>query len=131
VTMTASETFVLNLGPGAPAAPLSENRVGKHWAKRRSATRPWLEKAWAVALEEKLPQKVNARSARVRLVIPFRTRQQRDPSNYIGTVCKATVDGLVYARVWPNDSPDYVEVLEPECVLGGDAFVEITIKERP
>jgi hypothetical protein len=120
---------MLNLGPGAPAAPLSENRVGKHWGKRRTATRPWFEKAWAVALEEKLPRKVHGRPAQVRLVIPFRTRQHRDPSNYVGTVCKAAIDGLVKARVWPNDTPEYVEVLEPRCVIGGDALVEITLKE--
>lgn len=53
----------------------------------------------------------------VRVVIQFRTNHKRDPHNYVGTVVKSIIDGLVLANVWPDDNSMWVEVLEPQCLV--------------
>lgn len=62
----------------------------------------------------------------VQVTIPFATNRRRDPSNYVGTVVKAIVDGLVLAGMWPDDNPDWVTVVEPLCVMGSEVVVRIT-----
>lgn len=49
----------------------------------------------------------------VRMKLPFTRRGRRDMSNYVATVVKATVDGLVDAGVWPDDDYRHVRVIEP------------------
>ena len=49
----------------------------------------------------------------VELVLPFIRGGRRDLSNYVGTVVKAVVDGLVDAGVWPDDDGRHVRVVEP------------------
>lgn len=66
---------------------------------------------------------------RVKVTIPFPQRRRRDPSNYIGTVVKAIVDGLVLVGVWPDDTPDWVEVVEPVLRIGGQ-LTEVLLEER-
>lgn len=43
----------------------------------------------------------------------FHTNRRRDPHNYIGTVCKSLIDGLVLAGLWPDDNPEWITVREP------------------
>jgi hypothetical protein len=66
----------------------------------------------------------------VQVAIPFRTNQRRDPHNYVGTVVKAIVDGLVRAGVWPDDNPDWVTVLEPICYVGSVVQIKITTRSN-
>lgn len=49
--------------------------------------------------------------------LPFTTARRRDPHNFVPCV-KAIVDGLVDAGVWPDDTPEWVRVMEPELVVG-------------
>jgi hypothetical protein len=125
---TPSNVIVLDLGL-PPAPPLSINEANRmHWAQRDRKLEPWRTAACVLAKQAKIPEKVAGRHASVRLVLPFRTKHRRDPHNYVGTVVKATVDGLVYAGVWPDDNPKYVEVLEPRIVVGRNAEVEIEVR---
>lgn len=62
----------------------------------------------------------------VHVTIPFTTNRRRDPHNYTGTVVKPIVDGLVDARLWPDDNPDWVTVLDPTCAVGGLVVVTVT-----
>lgn len=125
-----SETIVLILGI-APAKPMSTNEANtmRHWAQKERRLKPWREVAFWESKNQKIPQQVGGRKAVVKMTIPVRTNHVRDPANYVGTVVKATVDGMVKAGVWPDDSPEWVEVVEPAFVVGGrDARVEIEIQ---
>jgi len=51
-------------------------------------------------------------------------RRRRDPSNYYPPV-KAIIDGLVAVMVWPDDTPEWVEVAEPVLRVGGLVTVEL------
>lgn len=107
--------IVLELG-AIPAEPLSLNKANKlHWAERRRLTDPWKQLAWATALQSGLAQALAQAPCTVTVHIPFQTRHRRDPHNYV-PVCKAVVDGLVRAKVWPDDNPAWVTVTEPTLV---------------
>lgn len=127
--LTSSDVIVLDLGL-PPERPLSTNESNRmHWAQRDRKLEPWRKATWALAQQQNIVEKVGGRPAKVTVVIPFRTKTKRDPSNYVGTVVKSVVDGLVTAGVWPDDNPKYVEVMEPKVVIGKNAEVEIEIKE--
>ena len=66
----------------------------------------------------------------VEVFIPFTTNRRRDPHNYVGTVVKWIIDGLVYAGAWPDDTPEWVTVLEPVLVKYPDLLVKVEIKPR-
>jgi Holliday junction resolvase RusA-like endonuclease len=125
------DVIVLDLG-FPPERPLSTNESNRmHWAQRDRRLEPWRKAAWALAQQQKIPEQVGGRKSKVTMVIPFRTKTKRDPHNYVGTVVKATVDGLVQAGVWPDDNPVYVEVMEPMLVIGNkNAEVQIELVDK-
>lgn len=86
-----------------------------HWSRRARITRQWRHAAAQAALLLGPPSARAHGPSFVRLIIPVPTRGKRDPGNlYLCT--KATVDGLVDAGVWPNDTSEFVETLEPHLV---------------
>lgn len=126
---TRREVIVLDLGP-APSPPLSTNEERRlHWGSRCRRLDPWKNATIVLAKQQQISAQVDSRPSRVQLVIPFRSRGRRDPHNYVGTNVKACVDGLVRAGVWPDDTPRWVEVLEPRLVVGRNAQIEIEPKE--
>lgn len=52
----------------------------------------------------------------IRVTCPVATNIRRDPHNWTGTLTKACVDGLVRAHYWPDDTPEWVTVLDPRFV---------------
>lgn len=50
----------------------------------------------------------------VRMTVPMPDARRRDPHNYTPTVVKACVDGLVASRFWPDDTAEYVVVVDPK-----------------
>lgn len=107
---------VLELGR-PPERPLSLNQArGMHWADVRRQTDPWKLLAWSVALNAGLADVIRGEPCVVTVHIPFRTNHRRDPHNFV-PVCKAVVDGLVKAKVWPDDTAQFVTVTEPVCVV--------------
>lgn len=106
--------IVLELG-AIPAKPLSMNETSLHWAARRARTDPWKLLAFTTAVNAHLAEALKAMPCTVTVVIPFPTKHRRDPHNF-APVSKAVVDGLVRAKVWPDDTPDYVTVTEPRLV---------------
>ena len=108
----------------------SENRAGS-WRKNMRLHEEW---ARGVGWEwKRLPQDVRGRwravPAVVWVTLTFREKRRRDPHNYVGTVVKALVDGLVRVGVWPDDTPEWVTVAEPVLRIG-DPWVEIQLEER-
>ena len=50
--------------------------------------------------------------------------------NYIGTIVKAVIDGLVDAGCWPDDTAEWVEIRQPTLQVGGDLVV-VALTPRP
>lgn len=102
-----------------PESPLSINRAaGRRWVSIRADVQAW--KA-AIALELR-PWILEQPSGTTFFIdtplivvatLSFRTNQRRDPHNYTGTVVKAMVDGLTLAGLIPDDTAEFVSVLDP------------------
>ncbi len=60
---------------------------------------------------------LTGRPCHVMLELAFRQNRKRDPHNYVSTVTKWAIDGLVLAGLWPDDNPEYVTVYEPKFVV--------------
>lgn len=115
----------------APNNPLSINKANRmHWAQKKRELDPWREEtAWAWKSTKITERRVvMGKPCNVQVFLPFRTAQRRDPHNYVGTVVKAIVDALVKAGAWPDDTPEWVTVVEPVCKIGGDAMISIALR---
>ena len=120
-----------------PGPPMSENTArGVHWAKVREGLKPWHDAAWAVTRNHMVRGRVpwlGHRAVVMHVSIPFRTVRGRDPHNYVGTVVKAVVDGVKDAGLVPDDTPEWVETLEPTLTVAPKnqrGVVVVTITER-
>jgi hypothetical protein len=63
---------------------------------------------------------------------PVTTTRGRDAHNWMPTV-KAIIDGLVLVDVWPDDTGEWVTVLDPEFHLverGDPLLVHVTLIAR-
>jgi crossover junction endodeoxyribonuclease RusA len=125
----------LDLGP--PFGPiLSVNRTTGHWAKTSSVKTAWRDGIQWLAQGGKIAglATIQGRPCALRFVLPFQVGRRRDPSNYVDSVVKWMVDGLVRAGVWPDDNPEYVEVLEPRLVTiprpGASVKLEVWIRQE-
>jgi hypothetical protein len=117
--------IVVDLGP-PPAKVLSINAERRmHWAQVRRITNAWRDCAFAEAMVQVKRPRTQPPSV-VQVTLPLKRGITRyDPANYYPVV-KAVVDGLTLARLWPDDSHEWVGVLEPVMVVGGtDASVSI------
>lgn len=99
-----------------------------HWAKKAREARLWRETAGWAALTGRFGQ---IGPCRVVVTLPVVDRRRRDPHNYAPTV-KAVVDGLVDAKLWPDDTPEWVSVSEPvlEVRKKPHNFVDVTLFPR-
>lgn len=107
-----------------PTKPWSTNDERRmHWAVRARTVKAWRETAaWtarAARLRCPLPP------ALVTVTVPFGRNGRRDPMNYVGTIVKATIDGLVDAGCWPDDTADFVEIRQPTLEVGEQVIVRI------
>lgn len=119
----------------APNRPLSENekRKMRHWAQWRRRLDPWKEatkKAW-LTVPEADKQAIRDVGVNVLVELPFPRNSRRDPHNYVGTNVKTIIDALTtkvdkkddslsWNGAWPDDTPEWVTVLEPELTIGTD-----------
>jgi crossover junction endodeoxyribonuclease RusA len=86
-----------------------------HWAAQHRLVRAWRQAAGWAAIAA-LGGRADGRAlppAEVIVILPVRGDIRRDPHNWMPTA-KAIVDGLVDAGCWPDDTPDWVSVGEPE-----------------
>ena len=108
----------------------STNRHGS-WQRNMRLHRAWAEgTAWEwKGLPSSVRKTWKGVPATVHVTLTFREKRRRDPHNFVGTVVKAIVDGLVRAGVWPDDNPQWVTVIEPEIRIGSP-WVQIRLEER-
>jgi crossover junction endodeoxyribonuclease RusA len=97
--------------------------------ERAANVRLWREAVWGLALEAKV-----GRHQRVRLTVALRLRGKRSMDiDACAPSLKAAIDGLVDARVIPDDGQGHIEaitILEPVLGAERDEFT-ITIEEVP
>lgn len=103
------------------------------WAVRAERIKLWHDAAFWIAKQQgwNHPSQ-NNRPSTVRMTFTFPTARRRDSSNLVGTVVKASVDGLVAAGVFPDDTSEWVEVLEPRILapIEGRHMVTLTLEDR-
>lgn len=127
--MMTAPVAVFELSFPCPDRPLSENESRRlnHW-QRSARLDPW-KMAVRVALaqvSQGKPLPIAGVPCNVQMDLPFARNARRDPSNYVGTVTKAAVDVLVFSgHVWPDDSPEWVTVLEPNLIIGTTAVLRL------
>jgi hypothetical protein len=115
-----------------PTRPLSVNESNTmHYATRARRLKPWQDAAWALA-HNVVVRGWTPKPVDVQVCIPFGVARRRDAHNYTGTVVKAVVDGLVRARLVPDDVPQWVRVLDPVLSIQpeGVRYATVTITER-
>jgi Holliday junction resolvase RusA-like endonuclease len=117
----------LGLPPGRPLSLNEERRL--HWAVTRRRVDPWKQWMWAMSIQHKLPARIRERPCWVQFVLPFEQKRRRDPHNFLPTV-KACVDGMVLARVWPDDTEAFVTVVDSQLVLGREVRIRIGLREE-
>lgn len=110
-TRTATSTTLSFPQPGR----LLNMNHRTNWKVRWSVTKQWRTAAAQVALLLGPPGDRVHGCSFVRLIIPVPDRRRRDPGN-LTPLTKACVDGLVDAGIWPDDTAEYVETLEPRLV---------------
>jgi crossover junction endodeoxyribonuclease RusA len=110
-TRTATSTVLAFPQPGR----LLNANHRHHWRARAQITRQWRTAARYAALILGTPSNRAHGKSFVRLIIPVPDRRRRDPGN-LYPITKAAVDGCVDAGVWPDDTPEWVETLEPHLV---------------
>ena len=95
---------------------------------RATVVAQWRRAAWAHAVNAisrgRLQRGTPPCIVRVRIPVTSLNRR-RDPHNYVATV-KPIIDGLVDARIWPDDTADWVTVVDPVFHTGGEVVVELT-----
>jgi len=107
---------------GAPFTKLWSTNDRVHWSERSRMTKLWREGVAWEAKRQRLRWTVQRRPAYVEVHLPVPDRRRRDPSNYVGTIVKAIVDGLVDGGLWPDDHPAFVQVAEPVLVPKAATF---------
>jgi len=102
--------------------PSINDTAGRHWGHTNSTKQAWQEAAHYYAVDHFGPVGPSGRHLDgrwlIKMGLPFAHRRRRDPHNYIGTVVKWTIDGLVQAGVWPDDTAEYVKVTDPVLLVG-------------
>lgn len=105
--MAEPREFTIELPPGLPLLSLNDR---KHWAARNAATRRLKEAAWAMALKARSSPEFVARPMdRAVITVEYQPpdRRRRDPDN-LAPAGKALIDGLVAAKVLPDDDGKHV-----------------------
>lgn len=124
------ESELKSLGFTPPAEVWSTNRHGS-WQKNMRLHKEWENYVgWLwLALPSTMRRAHMGAPATVRVSLTFPMNRKRDPHNYVGTVVKAIVDGLVRVGVWPDDTPEWVSVAEPVLKVG-PPWVEVRLEPR-
>lgn len=101
-----------------------------HWARKMADVAAW-RKATAVAVTNAYMHGRRQQPSMVLCTFDVPDRRRRDPANFFATV-KVVVDALVDCGWWPDDTPEYVTVVEPvlRVVRRGDPLM-VAVELRP
>lgn len=113
-----------------PNRPLSINEANKmHWAVRRRRLEPW-RTATTLALRGIQTEEGVEYPAPVRISVrlTFARGGRRDPHNYTSTVVKTIVDAIVASKLIPDDTAEWVTVIDPTIRVDADNVCTLTIE---
>ena len=101
-----------------------------HWAERARRTADWrtISRLELLNVLRRTGKPAPGRWS-VSVELPFTTRRRRDAHNFIGTCVKAIVDGLVDGGLIPDDTDEFIEVIEPTLTTGSTVTVTLTPRE--
>lgn len=115
-----------------PTRPITLNDRN-HWAATARIMKAWKHATWTHALTTgRSPSERSRPPCQVLVSFPVTTTRGRDAHNWMPTV-KAIIDGLVLVDVWPDDTGEWVTVLDPEFHLverGDPLLVHVTLIAR-
>jgi crossover junction endodeoxyribonuclease RusA len=111
----------------APVPPWTTNDERRmHWAAVGKRVQAWKFAARVHAQSQHLQ---DLPPSTISMSITYPTNRIRDPHNLVGTILKATIDGLVDAGCWPDDNPKWVHIHEPTIsIQPGPHLVTVTIE---
>lgn len=90
-----------------PGEPWSQNEERRWvWQQTRRRSSVWHNFGVVVARSGPWPRPLPRTMVTVTLI--FRQHRRRDPMNYVSTVGKALIDGMVRGGLWPDDTPEWV-----------------------
>jgi hypothetical protein len=109
----------ITVEPAQPTKLISINELqGRNWKYSGRTKEQWMNAGYYHGLElrsmfraGKLNTPLEGK-ARVGFDFDVRQNRRRDGHNYAGTVCKWFIDGMVIAKVFADDSSDYVELVD-------------------
>lgn len=115
-------------------APLLSLNDRDHWSIRAKGVRTWRQAAWAAAHQWRQRGQVRdyLEAGIVTVRLPVKDRRRRDPHNFTPTL-KAIVDGLVDAKLWPDDHAGHLTTTEPQLWIpqpGEDPRVKVWVVAR-
>lgn len=97
----------------APPDRLLNLNDRQHYMQRSGSVKLWRQAGWAYGNNARRKHGTQGPSVvQVTLPISSGLKRARDPHNYTPTM-KAIIDGLVDAKLWPDDNSDWVTTLEP------------------
>lgn len=100
-----------------PADVLGANQTrGWRWQRYHLWAKQWKNSAAEMARKHHL---AGIGPAKVAVAFEVNRSVRRDPHNYMSTVCKHIIDGLVVAGVWPDDNPRWLTLREPRFIPVG------------
>ena len=107
----------------------NDDRPG--WAERARRRRLWRKLGWGEALAAHLPR---MGAAELHVTVHLRNWQRADAHNYPGgATLKGLIDGLVDAKVVPDDREPYLTVHMPTLAAldGGRPRVVVELRPKP
>lgn len=119
----------LDIDFAQPNRPLSINEANQlHWAVKKRRLDPWRTAtfaAWTAAGRPVVDGPVT-----VTVTFSFARHGRRDAHNYVGTNVKTIVDTLVSAGMVPDDTPDWVTVVDPVLRVDPADRARIVVERR-
>jgi hypothetical protein len=114
----------------APTRPLSINESNRmHWASRKRRLDPWricVRAAYHNVPAQELDS-VKGKPVVIEVTLTFPRAGRRDAHNYTGTVVKTIVDELVRLGLVPDDTPEWVTVLDPRILVDKSENIRIVV----
>lgn len=103
----------------------------KHWGAKKHIKEYWMGMIFDLLNEHgnKCPKHLD--HVHVSATITFTTNHRRDAFNYASTLYKFLDDALVYAKVIPDDTAEYITHDEVVLKVGKEKRTEVEIKEGP
>jgi|TARA_R110000764_G_scaffold17543_1_gene48191 hypothetical protein len=103
----------------------SIKRMKGHWSGYANEKRRWTERIWA----EAKAQKIEPMATPIRVVFNWRMpNMRRDPDGLRGFMVKYILDGLVKAKIIPDDNAKFIVGFEDNFILDRDnPGVDVTL----